>query len=99
MFNNKQTKEERPGLDMAIDHALTQLQNHSPDSSEYIKIVDQLERLYKLQVPSAEPAKPVSKDAIIAVVGNIAGIVMILGYEKAHVITTKALGFVIKSKL
>ena len=98
MFKNK-TKEERPGLDQAIDLALAKLQEHEPDSDEYAKITDQLERLYKLQVPTAEPAKPLSKDAVFAVAGNIIGIGMILGYERAHIITSKALGFVIKSKV
>jgi hypothetical protein len=35
--------------------------------------------------------------AIIA--GNLLGIVLILGYEKANIVTSKAIGFVIKGKL
>lgn len=98
MFKNK-TIEERPALEAAIDTALTALQAHEPESPEFAKITDQLERLYKLKVPTAEPAKPLSKDVVLTVAGNLAGIGLILGYERAHIITSKALGFVIKSKL
>lgn len=94
----KKTKEERPGLDQAINNALEELKSHDPDSVEYAKILDQLERLYKLQVPTPEPAKPLSMDTVLIVAGNLAGIVAVIGYERAHVITSKALGFIIKPR-
>jgi len=95
----KNIKEERPGLDRAIDRALNKLEEHEPDSPEHAKIMDSLERLYKLQLPAEEAAKPVSRDAILAAVANIAGIVLIIHSERVQVITSKALGFVAKPKL
>jgi hypothetical protein len=41
----------------------------------------------------------VSPDTIAVVAGNLLGIILILGYEKADVITTKALGFVLKGRV
>lgn len=98
MFNKK-TKEERPGLEKAIDDALMELAGLNADSEEYAKVLEKIERLYKLLEPSPEPSKPVSKDALLMVAGNLAGIALILGYERAHVITSKALGFIIKSRI
>lgn len=98
MFKNK-TTEEHPALDAAIDAALLALQAHDPGSPEYAKITEQLERLYKLKVSAPEPSKPLDVNVVLTVAGNLAGIGLILGYERAHIITTKALGFVLKSKL
>ena len=99
MFTKQQPEEERPELEEAIDMALSELSNHKPYSTEYVKALEQIEKLYKLRAPKPELQKPVSLDAVIAVAGNLAGIVLILGYERAHVLTSKALGFVIKSRM
>lgn len=96
MFNKK-TQSERPGLNEAIELVLDELKTHDPDSKEYALILTQLERLYALQSPKKD--NPVSKDGLVAVIGNLAGIGMILGFERFNVITSKALGFVIKSKV
>lgn len=39
-----------------------------------------------------------SPDAVVAAVGSVAGIVLILNYEKLGVVTSKAVGFVNKMK-
>ena len=41
----------------------------------------------------------VSPDTILIIVGNLAGILLILKYEKLDIITSKALGFVIKGRV
>jgi len=99
MFTKHTPEEERPELEAAIDLALTELIKHDPYSAEYVKALEQIEKLYKLRAPKPELQKPVSIDAILAVAGNLAGILLIINYERAHVITTKALGFIIKSRL
>jgi septal ring factor EnvC (AmiA/AmiB activator) len=45
-------------------------------------------------------AKPdrLSKDTLAIVAGNIAGIMLIIGYERVNVIASKALAFVMKSR-
>lgn len=96
MFNKK-TKETNAGINLVIQAATSELLNHKPDSDEYKKIVDQLERLNKIAASTG--SEKVSKDGLIAVVGNLAGIGLILSHERLHVITSKALGFVIKSRV
>lgn len=52
----------------------------------------------ELEFKIAEAKKPdrVSKDALVAAGASIAGILMIISYEKVNVIASKALGFVLK---
>jgi hypothetical protein len=93
MFN-KNKPENRPGLEKAIDDALLELAKTQSGTPEYDAILEEIERLYKLRLPEPEAQKPISKDALLAVAGNLAGIILILNHEKLHVISTKALGFV-----
>lgn len=88
----KSNKTNNAGLNLVIDAATAELLKHKPDSDEYKKIVDQLERLNK--IATSNRRDPVSKDGIIAVVGNLAGIGLIIGHERINVITSKAIGFV-----
>jgi len=73
------------------------MESNDPDSNEYAALLVTLERLYKLLPPKKENA--ISKDAVLAVAGNLLGILLILNFEKAGVVTSKAVGFILKSKL
>jgi hypothetical protein len=99
MFTKNKPEEDRPELEEAINAALLDLQNHAPYTTEYIKALENIEKLYKLRAPKPELQKPVSLDTVLTVAGNLAGIVIVLGYERAHVITSKAFGMIIKTRL
>lgn len=90
------TNVEPSGLDKAISDVLTQMEGYDADSPEFARMVEQLDKLHKMRTYKREPS--VKLDTVLAVAGNLAGIVIILGFERAHVITSKALGFVIKSR-
>ena len=81
-----------PRLQTVIDALLTRMSEEDYDPEEYAKMLDQLTKLYKLK--ETESRERVSKDTLVLVTANLIGIVLILGYEKANVITTKALSFV-----
>lgn len=85
------------GLEEVIDAVQARLLKLDPDTDEFAKTVDQLDKLHKIR--SYKKDGRVSMDALVAVVGNLAGIVLILGYEHAHTVTSKALGFVLKTKV
>ncbi len=55
-------------------------------------------RKRELDLKQADAEKPdrVSKDALVAAGASLAGILVIVGYEKFNVIASKALGFVLK---
>lgn len=99
MFNkNKNETPEPTKLEKALNAAYDALLAQDLSGPEYLATLEKLERLHKLAPPTAE-VKPVSMDAVIAVAGNLAGIVMILSHERVAVIGTKALGMVIKPRM
>lgn len=84
-------------LDMEIDSVLEELQYHEKDSKEYAQILSQLEKLMKMQ--DMKRGRHLKPDTVAQIAANLAGIGLILNYEKLSVITTKALGFIIKGRL
>ena len=82
-------------LDETIDSALSELKDLKTTDPNYQQTLDRVKELYKLKETTSP--KRVSPDTMVLVGGNLAGILLILSYERAHVITSKALGFVLKS--
>lgn len=78
-------------LEKAIDSLLARMANSQEESEEYAQMADQLVKLYKLKEHDA-PSR-ISKDTMVLVAGNLVGILIIVGYERAHVVTSKALSF------
>lgn len=89
-------EDETATVDEAVNDALIQLRQYDANSKEYADIVKQIETLHSLLPPKKE--NKVSKDALIAVAGNLLGIVFILHHERFNVITSKALSFVLKTR-
>jgi hypothetical protein len=81
-------------LDAAIANVLSWMENADPTTPEYAQTISKLEKLYALRGSK----KSVSPDTLAIVLGNLAGIIMILNHERAHVVVSKALGFVMKLK-
>jgi len=98
MFNIFKTPEDPEELNVAIAESLDELRAHNANSDEYAQIVTQIERLHKLKTPEKDKRR-VDPNTVVAVAGNLAGIVLILNYERLHVIGSKALGFVLKAKV
>lgn len=85
-------------LEDAIDRLLVEMNSTDPVTDEYGKLVERLDKLHKMKVAEKDNGRRVSADAMLTVGANLAGIVLILGFERAHIITSKALGFVLKTK-
>lgn len=91
-------KETEPTLlEAAIADAHRRLAEQHPSTDEYAKIADQIVKLTKLQSEVTSKSR-VSADTMALIAANLAGIVLIIGHERLHVITTKAIGFVSKLK-
>lgn len=91
-----QSQKEKTGLENAIDQVLLEMQGFSADDDEYAKMVNQLETLYKLKV--VDKPERVSYDTLAIIAGNLVGIVLIIGYERTNVITSKVLSFLLKTR-
>lgn len=98
VFKNKSDKQEHTAVDDQIAEVLALMKTEDAQSEQYSALLTTLERLHKLKLSSEPEKKSVSPDAIVAASASIAGIVLILGFEKANVLTSKAMSFVFKPK-
>lgn len=96
-MSDKKTKYDTTDLEEAIAQVHAKLKDVSPTSEEYTKMVEQLDKLYKLK--QSEKPERISRNAVLAIVGNLAGIGLILQHERIGVIGSKALGFVSKIRI
>ena len=90
-------KDKRTNLEMEIDEVLEYMADMDPDSKEYTVIVENLDRLYKMK--ASERSHKIKADTIAIVTANLVGIGAIIWHEKADVITSKALGFILKGRV
>ena len=86
---------ENAALDEAIDVLMQSMLRTDTTSKEYAAQVGHLVTLNKLK--EANTSKPISRDTMLVVAGNLAGIVLILAYERTSVLTSKAAGFVLRA--
>jgi hypothetical protein len=91
MFAKK--KDAETPLDKVIEDATRWL---DPNSADYMKSIEALERLYKLKKQETESR--ISPDTKLIVAANLAGILMILIYERANVLTSKAMNSIMKMR-
>jgi hypothetical protein len=83
-------------LEEEILSLLSKLSETQKDAEEYSAIVDRLSKLHKLK--SEEGLKPISPDTALVVAANLFGIIWLTRYERENVISSKALGFVMKPR-
>lgn len=90
LFRRKQSD-----LQEAKDKLLKDMHEFDTNSVEYRTAVEHLETLYNL-----EPKKgfQVSGDTVIAVIGNLLGVLIIVHYEQANVMASKAMAMIGRNK-
>ena len=102
MFNRVSKNVEPSDLEEEITRVIREhLSNQNPDTEEYTTMVSNLKLLVEArQIDEAvdKPNRP-SADPMLSVGGSVLGILLILGFEKANVITSKGLSFIPKIKL
>jgi hypothetical protein len=89
------TKSTAPNYDPVIDKLLDELNEYGPDTEEFKAAMGYLEKIHKFQGRNAKIR--FDPNTILQVGGGLAGILIMVGYERMHVITSKALGHLIKS--
>lgn len=93
---NTRSSDKPASLQELIELVQTQMLLEGADSEKFREMNDQLERLYAMK--KSNRSSRVSPDALVAVAGNLLGIGLILQHERLHVVTSKALSFVMKTK-
>lgn len=94
MFGKKRPEDIQ--LQEAIDRLHACLKNADPDTEEYTKLLTAIERLEALKPPKR--ARGISPDALWGGVVQVFSVGLVIGHERANVITTKALDIIKKSK-
>ena len=94
MFHKDQDIREDIALDEAIRDLIESMSQDTPGSPEYAEKVKNLDILYKAKATYGK--RHVSADAVLTAAASIVGVVLMLGFEKSNVITTKALSFLPK---
>lgn len=87
---------EKTGLETTIDNLISEMAGHDGNSEEYTKMTDNLETLYKLK--AEDKPDRVDRNTIAIVAGNLLGILVIVSFEKSHVMTSKALSNLLKPR-
>ena len=78
--------------DEPIDKVLEEMKTMDLASAKYPEMLSYLERLTRLQEENKRDR--ISPDVMATVLGNLLGILIIVGYEQKHVIVSKGLNFV-----
>lgn len=89
------TKKKQTKLEKEISLVLDKLKKEDVGTEEYQNILDHLSKLYEMK---QKDKSSISPDTVAVVAGNLLGIILILKHEELNVITSKALGFVIRGR-
>lgn len=87
---------EPPLLEIIIDRVCAEMVTYGPDSNEYAKHLEYLEKLTKLKTDTRR--ERVSINTVIQAGAPIVAVVVIVAYEQKHVWVTKALALIPKFK-
>ena len=101
MFGKFKQQEEPTNLDTIIDELVREMENISPNTPEFPKLLVYLERLENLRIAKKTKTHTwggVSPDTLAIVGGNLLGILLIVGYEQKHVVASKGLALLLKTK-
>ena len=83
-------------LDGSIDRVVLQMEHKQPDSDEYGGLLTSLDRLMTLR--NEDKRSRVSTDTLVIAGANILGILIIVGYEQAHVVASRGLQLLLRTK-
>lgn len=91
---NMLSKKEKYTLDQEIDRVIDELKRiNDPSTPEYKAASENLVRLCEAR--GIKSHKSLSYDTILNVVGNLAGILIVLNFERVgNIVTTKAFGMI-----
>lgn len=98
MFKWRKTTE-KTGLEKAQDQALVELATFSPEDPQYEKIMKHVKTLSKLiEAEKPDKRERLSPNTIALIVGNAVVGLLVVGYEKENVVTSKVQTFMLKFK-
>jgi len=97
VLNLKKTEEKPNPVDTLIEKLASEMTDHDGYDDEYTKMAENMKVLCEARAVMPKADK-LSADTLAVVVGNLVGIIAIMNHERAHIITTKALSFIMKPR-
>ena len=97
MFNLPFTSRDDDDLDKEIRRVLSDMSDTDSNTDEYKAMATNLRIL--MEIREGQQPRRVSPDTVLIVAANLIGILAVLEFEDNHVITRKALSFVLKPRL
>lgn len=82
----------------AIEDCAEKMLKHDVDSPEYAKHNEQMFKLIEQRTKMKSSSK-ISADTLAVIIANLAGILIVLNYERVNVISSKAFGSIAKLKM
>lgn len=92
----KKTPNEPVGIDKAIARLFEDMEGVDADSPEYAKMMKMQIKLHKMKILKKEPF--LTPAQWLPVAGNLLGILIVTNFERANVLTSKAMSLIIKSR-
>lgn len=71
---------------------LSELEGLDPHSKEYNEILEHITKLETVKIKKTR----ISKDAVVGAVASLAGIILVINYERVGAITSKGFGLIRK---
>lgn len=98
MFNLKKPEPKPTALDNVIETLTHELESEAAGSEEEARIADALKKACeaKAALLNADTPDFVRAEVWATIAASLAGTVLMLNYEHAHVITSKVLGHIIR---
>lgn len=96
MFRGKEVPRHQRKLESELERILAVLSTTQPDSPEFAKTLISVKAIYEMM--EVRKPSPISRETLVTVGANLLGILLIIKHEDVNVITSKALGFVIRTR-
>lgn len=99
MINFTRKNKESDPLEKEIRAIFDELENCQKNGEDYGVLLERLEKLHSIRNDKKCSDIKIDPNKLIGAAANLAGILLILNYEKANVLATKAVSFVLKGRV
>ncbi len=96
VFNSMEIPRHQRLIEGELERTLIHLKAEQITDEDYKKTLSLVERLYGM-MDIQKPSR-VSKDTMLVVGANLLGILMVIKHEHVNVVTSKALGFIMRPR-
>ena len=99
MFNLLKRHEAKPSaIDPVIENLISEMAGYEATSDEYTKLAYNLKTIVEAKALEPQPKK-IDPNTLAVIGANLAGIVMILIFEKTNIVTSKSLSMILKPRI